>query len=197
MASNNSDFCPAMMEVTTVLASGDDAEELQKVVESCQKAKECEKIRNSRTKRLLEALAKMKEEVENSKILLAQENKENKENMLALEDKKRETKTEIENLNGELASVEKDMKHVEGAVSKVKEEKADVQREAIEVLPKTKYAFSLYSNITRLRWDYEAEEDHLKGFVASLRDVRPFDVNVKENNKYFVANYLWDVISSS
>lgn len=183
-------------EVVTVLASGDDTEEFEKAAETCYKANEFEKIRNLEIKRCLEALVNIKEQEMKLEVVRVEESKENEETVLGLENKKRYTTANIENLNGEVGSVEEAMKQTEISALKAKESKTKILQENIEVLPKIKYAFSLYSNITRIRWDYDSEEDKLKGFVASLRDVRPFTLNSKENSKYFTANYLWDVITS-
>lgn len=183
-------------EVVTVLASGDDTEEFKKAAETCYKANEFERIRNLEMKRYLEALVNIKEQEMKLEVVRVEESKENEETVLGLVNKKHYTTANIENLNGEVGSVEEAMKQTEISALKAKESKTKILQENIEVLPKIKYAFSLYSNITRIRWDYDSEEDKLKGFVASLRDVRPFTLNSKENSKYFTANYLWDVITS-
>ena len=184
----------SLSEVAIVLASGDDTDEFEKAAETCYKASECERVKNGQTKKCLEALAQMKDEVTN--LIDLEESKKNKETVLGLESRKRDAAVNIENLNGEVGSVEEAIKQIKISSSKANETKAAIFQENVEVLPKIKYAFSLYSNITRIRWDYESEEDQLKGFVASLQDVRPFKLNSQENSKYFTANYLWDIVTS-
>lgn len=185
-----------LSEVAIVLASGDDTDEFEKAAETCYKASEYERIKIVETKKCLEALAKMKDKETNLNELRVEESKKNKETVLGLESKERDTAVNIESLNDKVESVEEAVKQVNISASKANETKAAILQENVEVLPKIKYAFSLYSNITRIRWDYDSDEDQLKGFVASLRDVRPFKLNNRENSKYFTANYLWDVAAS-
>lgn len=184
-----------LSEVAIVLASDEDTDEFEKAAETCYKASECERVKNEESKKCLEALAQMKDEVTNL-IHLEESKKIHKETVLGLESKKRDAAVNIENLNGEVGFVEEAIKQIKISSSNANETKAAIVQENVEVLPKIKYAFSLYSNITRIRWDYDSEEDQLKGFVASLRDVRPFKLNNQENSKYFTANYLWDVVTS-
>lgn len=194
---SNSDPSARAKEIATVLGSGDDFEELQKSSEFFRKAVATTKMRNMETKRILLAFAKMREEANMLLMSRLEKDKENKESILGLESKISERKAGIEGLNGEVGSVEVSLKETEVEASKVRDMKSTIEYETVDVLPKTKYAFSLYSNITRLRWDYECGEDQLKGFVASLRDVRPFAFDIKDKSMYFTANYLWDVIGSA
>ena len=184
-------------ELVVVFDSGDDVAELLTVDEAAKKDIGLIEQRNLELKRCVRALAKLEAKETKLSIKCLQENKENYEAVSVLEKEKYSRAKGIEKLNVALGSLENTIREIDLESSKLRGEKAGVQQQASDALPKTKYSFSLYSNITRLRWDYDTDEDKLQGFVTSLNDVRPFSLNLKEHSNHFIANYLWDVIASA
>ena len=75
-----------LSEVAIVLASDEDTDEFEKAAETCYKASECERVKNEESKKCLEALAQMKDEVTNL-IHLEESKKIHKETVLGLESK--------------------------------------------------------------------------------------------------------------
>lgn len=191
------ELCETSKELAKILDSGDDLEELLTVSERGKNVIELMKKRNLELKCCVQALAKLEEREQKLSTTSLQENKENREAVSKLEKEKCSKTKRIEKLNADLESLENSVREVHLESSKLQKEKASIQHQASDALPKTKYSFSLYSNITRLRWDYDNEDDKLQGFVTSLRDVRPFSLNLKEHSRHFIANYLWDVITSA
>ncbi|CAB4008708.1 Hypothetical predicted protein [Paramuricea clavata] len=190
-------LCQTSKELANVLDSGDDLKELLTVTESGKNGIEQMEQRQLKVKRLQQALAKLGEEEGELSSIRLQENKENNEVISNLGKEKYSQVEGIEKLNAALGSLENSMREIDLESSKLRKEKAGIQHQASDALPKTKYSFSLYSNVTRLRWDYDTNDDKLQGFVTSLRDVRPFSLNLKEHSSHFIANYLWDVIASA
>ena len=184
-------------ELIVVLDSGDDEAELLAVGEAPKKDIELTEKRNLELKRCVQALAKLEAQETKVSSISSQENKENNEAVSVLEREKCSRAKSIEKLNAAIGSLENTIREIDLESSKLRNEKAVIHQQASDALPKTKYSFSLYSNITRLRWDYDSDEDKLQGFVTSLKDVRPFSLNVKEHSSHFIANYLWDVIASA
>jgi prefoldin subunit 5 len=192
------ELCKTSKELTRILDSGDDLKQLQTTAESVKNVFELVKQQHSDVKRCIRALAKLEEKERNRSSTLLQENKENGEAISRLEREKCAKAKVIEKLNIALGSLENSMREIDLEGSKLRHERAGIEHQASDVLPKTKYSFSLYSNITRLRWDYDStNDDKLQGFVSSLRDVRPFSLNLNEHSSHFIANYLWDVIASA
>ena len=184
-------------ELAVVLDSGDDEAELLAVGEAAKKDIELTEKRNLELKRCVQALAKLEAQESKVSSISLQENKENNEAVSVLEREKCSRAKSIEKLNAAIGSLENTIREIDLESSKLRNEKAGIHQQASDALPKTKYSFSLYSNITRLRWDYDSDEDKLQGFVTSLKDVRPFSLNLKEHSSHFIANYLWDVIASA
>ena len=191
------ELCKTSKELTRILDSGDDLEQLQTVDESCKNDVELIKRQHAKVKRYVQALAKLEEKESFLSSQCLQENKENNEVIARLEEEKSRKAKGIEKLQATLVSLETSMKEIDLEGSKLRQEKTGIEHEASDVLPKTKYSFSLYSNITRLRWDYDTSDEKLQGFVTSLRDVRPFSLDLNEHSSHFIANYLWDVIASA
>ena len=102
----------------------------------------------------------------------------------------------IEKLEADVKVFEKNITDKEDAIKELKGKATEVKNNCEKILPQTKYNFSLYTNVSHIRWDYECEEDQVKGFVASLNDVKPFCVSKSEKSKYDIANYLWDLMEA-
>ena len=191
------EHCETSKELAKILDSGDDLQELLAVDERGKNVIEVIRKRNLESKRCIQALAKLEQKEEKQSRISLEENKENSKAVSNLEKEKCSKAKRIEKLSVDLESLQNSMREVDLVSSKLQHEKASVQHQSSDALPKTKYSFSLYSNITRLRWDYDTEDDKLQGFVTSLRDVRPFSLDLNEHSRHFVANYLWDVITSA
>ena len=191
------ELCKTSKELTRILDSGDDLEQLQTVAKSGKKDVELIKQQHSNVKRYVQGLAKLEEKESILSSQCLQESKEKNEVIARLEEEKCSKAKGIEQLHATLGALETSMKEIDLEGSKLRREKTGIEHQASDVLPKTKYSFSLYSNITRLRWDYDTSDDKLQGFVTSLRDVRPFSLDLNEHSSHFIANYLWDVIASA
>lgn len=191
------ELCRTTKDIAKLLDSGDDLDELHMVSESGKRAVQSIEQRQLEIKRCVQVLAKLDEKQGKMYSKCLQENKENLEALSKLEKEKFSKIQGIEKLNASLGLLENSMREIEGESHKLRQEKAAIQYQTNDILPKTKYSFSLYSNITRLRWDYGTDSDKLQGFVTSLKDVRPFSLSMNEHSPHFIANYLWDVVAAA
>ena len=195
------ELCKTSKKLTRILDRGDDLKQLQTTTESVKNVFKLVKQQHSDVKHCIRALAKLEEKERNRSSTLLQENKENGEAISRLEREKCAKAKVIEKLNIALGSLENSMREIDLEGSKLRHERTCIEHqaslEASDVLPMTKYSFGLYSNITRLHWDYDTNDDKLQGFASSLCDVRPFSFNLNEHSSHFIANYLWDVIASA
>ncbi|XP_033743205.1 kinetochore protein Spc24-like isoform X2 [Pecten maximus] len=69
-----------------------------------------------------------------------------------------------------------------------------VEKQTTQSLPKARYDVNLYMNITNIRWQFDSDPEEVKGFVCNKNDVKPFSLNSKQVSKFFISNYLWDLI---
>jgi len=182
-------------EIITVLSSEEDEESLQKVAKIYGEAHEERSVRQDSVKETLLALSKILAEKEEEE--KASKIDENSKGLESLQTEKSTTKQHIEKLEADVKVFEKNITEKEGEIRALKvKATAEVKNNSEEVLPQTKYNFSLYSNVSHIRWDYECDEDQVKGFVASLNDVKPFCLSKSEKSNYDIANYLWDLMEA-
>ncbi|KAL5019383.1 hypothetical protein ScPMuIL_005105 [Solemya velum] len=74
-------------------------------------------------------------------------------------------------------------------------EKVDeVKNNLRNAMSQRRFDVGLYTNITNIRWQYDSGADYVKGFVCDKNNIKPFDLNRKEHSKFFMTNYLWDLI---
>lgn len=179
-------------EVITVLSNAEDEESLEKIAQNFDEVQEIRLHEEGDFSNTLLAL---------SKILQAQEEKiktskldESSNRMNSLQDDKKTTTQFIEKIEDDVKLLEENINARENEIQDLKVRAAEVKENQEEVLPKKRYIFSLYTNISHIRWDYECEEDHVKGFMANLNDVKPFCLNKSENSAYDIANHLWDIM---
>ena len=181
-------------EIITVLSSAEDEEALKKVAQICSEVCEERSHHQDNVKETLRALSKIlaakEEEEKASKV------DENSKGVESLHTEKIATIQHIEKLEADVKVFEKNITDKEDAIKGLKVKATEVKNNCEEILPQTKYNFSLYTNVSHIRWDYECEEDQVKGFVASLNDVKPFCVSKSEKSKFDIANYLWDLMEA-
>ncbi|XP_078663047.1 kinetochore protein spc24-like [Branchiostoma floridae x Branchiostoma belcheri] len=184
-------------EMITMLAAGEQAEELERVTEVWAKINQLREEQQEDVKKTIQALLAVSEEEEQKvkSISQSEEGYQRKEAELEAEKSQAEKQRQQaeQGVQSLMGKVEK-LKEEEAAVSKQKE---TVKQNTTEALPDVRYLATLYSNVTKLKWDFSGGPDDIKGFVTCKSDVKPFSLNSKQNSKFFVANYLWDLMDES
>lgn len=104
---------------------------------------------------------------------------------------------EVDKVQNEVQECQKQMYQLEEKQSGLLEQRETVKEETTQILPKTRYNISLYTCITGIKWDYECPSEQIKGFVSTSTDVRPFSLNSQQNSKFFITNYLWDLVAAA
>ncbi|XP_069124868.1 kinetochore protein Spc24-like isoform X2 [Argopecten irradians] len=79
-------------------------------------------------------------------------------------------------------------------MNQLMKEREVVEKQTTQSIPKARYDVNLYLNITNIRWQFDSEPEEVKGFVCNKNDVKPFSLNSTQVSKFFIANYLWDLI---
>ncbi|XP_060076836.1 kinetochore protein Spc24-like [Ylistrum balloti] len=79
-------------------------------------------------------------------------------------------------------------------LDKLVQDREVVEKQTTQSLPKARYDVNLYMNVTNIRWQFDSEPEEIKGFVCNKNDVKPFSLNSKQVSKFFISNYLWDLI---
>ena len=179
-------------EVITVLASAEDEEVLGKVAEIYNDVQEVRSLQQESVKTTLRALTKIladKEEEEKAARI-----NENSNEIETLQVERDTTVKHIEKLEADVKVFEKKITGKEDEIKELKEKASEVTTNRVEILPQTKYNFSLYTNVSHIRWDYESDEDQVKGFIANLNDVKPFCFSKSEKSKFDIVNSLWNLL---
>ena len=179
-------------EVITVLASAEDEEVLGKVAEVYNEVQEVRSLQQESVKTTLRALTKIladKEEEEKAARI-----HENSNGIETLQVERDTTIKHIEKLEADVEVFEKKITGKEDEIKELKEKASEVTTNRVEILPQTKYNFSLYTNVSHIRWDYESDEDQVKGFIANLNDVKPFCFSKSEKSKFDIVNSLWNLL---
>ena len=179
-------------EVITVLSNAEDEESLEKIAKNFDEVQEIRLQEEDDFNNSLLALAKILHEQEEK--IKASKLDESSNRINSLQDDKKTTTQFIEKLEDDVKVLEKNIYARENEITDLKVRAAEVKENQEEVLPKKRYIFSLYTNVSHIRWDYECQEDHVKGFMANLNDVKPFCLNKSEKSAYDIANHLWDIM---
>ena len=179
-------------EVITVLASAEDEEALVKVAKIYNYIDEERSLQQESVKTTLRALSKILAKNEEEEKALRVDEKLPAIEKLQVE--KDTTVKHIEKLEADVKIFEKNITEKEAEMKEWTEKAAEVKTDRVEVLPQTKYNFSLYTNVSHIRWDYECEDDQVKGFIANLNDVKPFCFSKSEKTKYDIVNALWELL---
>lgn len=181
-------------EVITVLASAEDEEVLERVANIYNDVENERSLQQDSVKSTLRALSKILAEKEEEE--KASRIDDNSTGIETVQVEKETTIKHIEKLEADVKVFEKNVTDKEGEITKLMEKATEVKTNSVEILPQTKYNFSLYTNVSHIRWDYECEDDLVKGFIASLNDVKPFCLSKSEKSKYDIVNSLWDLLEA-
>lgn len=181
-------------EVITVLASAEDEEVLGKVAKNFNEVQQERSLQQECVKSTLRALSKLlanKEDEEKASRI-----NENSNGLETLQAERDATVKHIEKLEADVKVFEKKITGKEDEIKELMEKATEVKTNRVEILPQTKYNFSLYTNVSHIRWDYESDEDQVKGFIANLNDVKPFCFGKSEKSKFDIVNSLWDLLEA-
>ncbi|XP_022103615.1 kinetochore protein spc24-like [Acanthaster planci] len=97
----------------------------------------------------------------------------------------------------EVQAVQRELDHLADLQVKLESHRETVKEQTTDVLPKTRYNVSLYKAATKLTWDFNSQPEEVKGYISTSKDVRPFSLDSRQNSKFFITNYLWDLIEST
>lgn len=181
-------------EVITVLASAEDEEVLGKVAKIYNEVQQERSLQQESVKSTLRALSKLladKEEEEQASRI-----NENSNGVETLQVERDATVKHIKKLEADVKVFEKKITGKEDEIKDLMEKATEVKTNRVEILPQTKYNFSLYTNVSHIRWDYESDEDQVKGFIANLNDVKPFCFSKSAKSKFDIVNSLWDLLEA-
>ncbi|XP_078582878.1 uncharacterized protein LOC144865777 [Branchiostoma floridae x Branchiostoma japonicum] len=184
-------------EMITMLAAGEQAEELERVTEVWVKTNQLREKQEEDVKKTIQALLAMNEDEEQNVKSISQSEG-------GIQQKEAELEAEKCHAEKQRQQAEQGVQSLMGKLEKLKEEKEAVgkQKETVkqsttEALPDVRYLATLYTNVTKLKWDFSCGPDEIKGFVTCKSDVKPFSLNSKQNSLFFVANYLWDLMDET
>lgn len=181
-------------EVITVLASAEDEEVLGKVANIYNEVQQERSLQQESVKSTLRALSKLlaeKEEEEKASKINGDSNE-----VETLQVERDATVKHIEKLEADVKVFEKKITGKEDEINELMAKATEVKTNRVEILPQTKYNFSLYTNVSHIRWDYESDEDKVKGFIANLNDVKPFCFGKSEKSTFDIVNSLWDLLEA-
>ncbi|XP_020910681.1 kinetochore protein Spc24 [Exaiptasia diaphana] len=182
-------------EIITILANVEDKESLENSKNILLEKQKLQQQQELSVKHVIEKLTASSEEAKSLNASTDDKNG-NVEKISQLQTERSSTNESIKQIENDLRHLEEVCKQKEIDEKNLKEKNQEITNKKVDVLPKTKYYFSLFSNISHIRWDYNSKDDEIKGFVASLNDVKPFCLDVKQSSKYFTVNYLWDLIDA-
>ncbi|XP_068251193.1 uncharacterized protein [Palaemon carinicauda] len=99
-------------------------------------------------------------------------------------------------LEEDIASLKNSISHTENLEQQLEKRAKSSSQNNSNALPKINSCSQTYISISRLKWDYTAPEDVVKGFVIhpKKKDVTPFKINKSHHSQFFITNFLWQQI---
>lgn len=61
-------------------------------------------------------------------------------------------------------------------------------------IPSSQYDLKLYHYLSGIKWQMDAEEHEIRGYVVQKKKVKTFSLNRLQNSQFFITNYLWDML---
>ncbi|XP_072164597.1 uncharacterized protein [Diadema setosum] len=186
----------SMGDIHHILTNPEEVSGLQEFSNLIQEAARQEQVQRAHARDVVAAYASMKDDIQTS---IAEDKSGDVvgEEITALQDlhQKALQDTEATSQQCEALKVKRDA--VASKQSELSSMRETVKEDTTQVLPKTRYNVSLYSCITGVKWDYDSKPDEVKGYVSTSKDVRPFSLDSKQHSRFFITNYLWDLVAAA
>ena len=112
--------------------------------------------------------------------------KEKKENQSIILDEKRNILTDISNKGKQNLNEQRKIKSMEKEIA-FKEN---------DNLVRDRATFALLTSTFNIKWDYSSGDKEVKGCIVHKKDLKPFSIDLNKYDKYYVADYLWDMMES-
>ncbi|KAL8618785.1 hypothetical protein ACOMHN_000213 [Nucella lapillus] len=113
---------------------------------------------------------------------------------ISLKNKRDSVQSQSAAIARECHQMKEQLSKVQGEQQALREQRQSQKDAKSAALPKARCDANLYSNITNLRWQYNCEPHEIKGFITNQNDVKTFNLNSQEVSRFFISNYLWDLI---
>jgi len=121
-----------------------------------------------------------------------------RQRMEQIESEKLKTVQNIQDMKTECIKLESAMEKLNLEQENIKRAKQQVEKESIVDVPRVKDALTLYASISNIRWDYDT--DAVKGYASVAEskhpEVRPFNLDPTKHSKFYITNYLWDLMEA-
>ncbi|KAL4239641.1 kinetochore-associated Ndc80 complex subunit spc24 [Mactra antiquata] len=147
-------------------------------------------------KRSLQALLDDNEKLENKSSKEAEMSELLKQERQLLQEQK-SVKQNFQELSDHCKSLKEQHEHLNKEKKQLEDEKERLSNETAINLPKKREELSLYNSISRIRWDFEGPQHHVKGYISNKNDVKPFSFDERKCSQYFITNSLWDSMEES
>ncbi|XP_022316196.2 uncharacterized protein LOC111119912 [Crassostrea virginica] len=188
-----SDMVSLGKELTTVFEGTREAELSEKCASIITEIRQLQQKQREQLKQQIQELINQEElEMENVK-----ENGEKTETDNQVKNVQEQIKAEKEHL-GEITKkcgeLKKTLREHKEEQEKLKIEEQKLKHNTAHAIPKNKYDVQLYNTLSSIRWQFDCEPDEIQGYICNKNDVKPFSLNGKKVSKFFVANYLWDMM---
>ncbi|XP_050739058.1 kinetochore protein spc24-like [Eriocheir sinensis] len=103
-----------------------------------------------------------------------------------------------EELERELAGVGRTITHKKEVLENLQNQAASSQQETSTCLSKIRASYALYTKLSNIKWDHNAPEGIIKGFVMKPEESRviPYKFEKGSHSQFFITNYIWEQINA-
>ncbi|XP_071503725.1 uncharacterized protein [Diadema antillarum] len=186
----------SMGDIHHILTNPEEVSGLQEFTNLIQEAARQEQVQRSHARDVVAAYASMKDDIQTT---IAEDKSGDAigEEISALQDQHQKALQDTEATNQQCEALKVKRDAVASKQNELSSMRETVKEDTTQVLPKTRYNVSLYSCITGVKWDYDCKPDEVKGYVSTSKDVRPFSLDSKQHSRFFITNYLWDLVAAA
>lgn len=182
-------------ELITILGSNDsetiDYESMQKTANAWMA--DCDAVRRQ-VKENIKALTKELETEQEQSTAADTKVKEDLEKVKEEAAAAQELKSQV---SQQVAALRSKLTETERSADTLAEERSKKKEETTQDVANLRYKINLYSHVAKIKWDYSADPDDIRGYITNKDKVTPFQLSKKQNSRFFIANHLWDLMDSS
>ncbi|WAQ97109.1 SPC24-like protein [Mya arenaria] len=132
---------------------------------------------------------------------LISDKQESQQSLLKQEQQLRQEMESVKRKNMELsaglAEREQEKAGLKEEREQLSEERERQENETKVNIPIRKEEISLYTCISKIRWDFNTPKHEVKGYVSRKGSVKPFCFDNRKTSQFFITNALWDAMQEN
>ncbi|KAM6904427.1 kinetochore protein Spc24 [Xenentodon cancila] len=145
---------------------------------------------------ILKDVAQIEESVGQRLLDMEEEKKRKEQELNNLEEQLRQCTAKSQTTDAEIQFLQRELESVRNTEHELQTLQNEVDEDTTEIIPSAVYVAQLYYLITKIKWEYDAQPNILKGVHYGADLATPINTDVSTRSRTDVSDQLWGFVST-